>query len=184
MMVYGFDPGVTGAIALVSTSGIAEVADIPVTTISGAASVSRRIDARALRNLATQMLTRVARPAGEIFEGSTYEMACEAVHARVGDRNSMQSQGSLMRSLGAIEALCDVMGHPAVLVPPQTWQTFYGLLGKFQEQRGHGDLPAAVQLAAKLYPALAGQLQRVKDHNRAEALLIARYHLRKGVPGG
>jgi hypothetical protein len=82
---------------------------------------------------------------------------------------------SLQRTLGSIEAVFDVLRFPCALVEPRAWQRFVGLAGKKAEQRGRGELPAAIKVARELYPAAAHDLQRVKDHNRAESLLIAHY---------
>lgn len=182
MLCLGIDPGVTGGIAGITPNGWSRVADLPITLVSGAAAVSRRIDGAALARIIQDFAAAAAQ--AEEFTGMPIRCFCEAVHAREGDRNSMQSQGSLMRSLGAIEAVCDILGAPAMLVQPQAWQTFFGLVGKSHEQRAHGALPAAVQLAAGLHPSCAGMLSRVKDHNRAEALLIARYGLRGIIERG
>jgi hypothetical protein len=88
--------------------------------------------------------------------------------------NSMQSMGSLLRSLGAIEAVFDVLRYPAALVAPQTWQRHFGLQGK-KAKREPGTMPEAIRIACELYPRSAHMLRRVKDHNRAESLLIAHY---------
>lgn len=185
-LIIGIDPGITGALAAVASGGWHAVADIPIKAVtvgvSGNAIAGRRIDGHALRGVILDF-ERQALTAGERWEGRI-RIFCEAVHAREGDRNSMQSQGSLMRSLGSIEAVCDVLEAPAQLITPQSWQMFYGLVGKSHEQRAHGALPEAVQLAARLHPACAAMLSRVKDHNRAEALLIARYGLRGIVERG
>ena len=167
MNVAAFDPGTTGAVAFITPRG-ASVHDLPVLLLKGNGFAVRRIDARALA-----LLVRQECPAGEPFAAF-----CESVHA-IAHGNSAGSQGSLMRSLGAIEAVCDCLGAPAQLIAPQTWQGFYGLVGKKNEIRGKGELPAATRKALQLYPGVAADLQRVGDHNRAESLLIGHYGLRK-----
>lgn len=168
MNVMGVDPGTTGAVAFITERGAA-VYDLPVREIRGNGFSVRRIDGRALAKL-----IRSECPAGEPFAAF-----CESVHARAGERNSMMTQGSLMRSFGAIEAVCDCLGAPPELITPQAWQAFYGLVGKKTEIRGKGALPAATRKALELYPSVAGDLMRVKDHNRAESLLIAHFGMRK-----
>lgn len=194
MLVIGIDPGVTGAMGILATGGWCDVVDLPVTTVSGAVTVSRRIDGRAMR---LAILEAWHRSGGEAVHGEgecPCRIACESVRARpqsVGERrHSIQSEGSLLRSLGAIEAVADIVGSPAVLIEPQAWQGWFGLMGKSTEaiekraalkagEIQRGELPQAVQTARKLFPKLAEQLSRVKDHNRAEALLIARFYWRK-----
>ncbi len=176
MIVIALDPGITGAVAFLGDC-TPSVHDLPTRALPAAARagksfVPRRLDARALA-----LLIREIVPAG--VDAVAF---CERVHAMRGGVSSMQAEGSLMRSLGAIEAVLDVLQLSPELVLPQTWQSFYGLVGKNVELRAPGQLPAAIQKARQLYPQLQDQLSRVKDHNRAEALLIGHFALRKLVP--
>lgn len=154
--------------ACITPRGVS-VHDLPVRILHGNGFAVKRIDGRALA-----LLIRQECPADEPLAAF-----CESVHARAGERNSMMTQGSLMRAFGAIEAVCDCLGAPAQLIQPQAWQAFYGLVGKKTEIRGKGELPAATRKALQLYPSVAPWLQRVADHNRAESLLVAHYGLRK-----
>jgi hypothetical protein len=81
--------------------------------------------------------------------------------------NSIQSQGSLMRSRGVVEAVLDVAGFETKAVQPQAWKKHFGLIG---EEKGDSR-----EKAIALYPDAASRLARVKDHNRGEALLMARF---------
>jgi hypothetical protein len=56
------------------------------------------------------------------------------------------------------------------VITPQEWKKFYGI--------GH-DKDKARQVATTLYPESAGFFKRIKDHNRAEACLIAHWLLRR-----
>ena len=167
MIVIGIDPGLTGAMSFIdSAAGTASIEDIPTVPLTGKGLVQRRIDGRKLAEL-----VRKHCPADRAVI-----VVCEAVMAMGGQNNAMQTQGSLMRSLGAIEAVFDVLRWPALIVAPQTWQRHYGLQGK-KAKREPGTLPDAIRIARELYPTAANMLQRVKDHNRAESLLIAAYGL-------
>ena len=50
-------------------------------------------------------------------------------------------------------------------VPPRVWQRWYGIKAK-------GD---ALDKARALYPLAESHLARKKDHNRADALLLAHF---------
>lgn len=177
MIVIGIDPGLTGAIAFIDTvTGSASVHSLPTLNLpavgrAGKSYVPRRIDGRA-----TALLVRQHVSAGD--EAQAFVEGVRAMPV-VDGRSTTQSEGSLMRSLGALEAVLDVLNLSPVPVLPQTWQQFYGLVGKYTEQRGRGELPAAVVKALQLYPGLAAELGRVSAHNKAEALLIGHYALRK-----
>jgi hypothetical protein len=165
-IVIGVDPGLTGALAFINAAtGTATIEDIPTIAIEGKGLVSRRVDGHAL----VQLVRRNCPP------GSAVLVGCEAVATMGGQNNAVQTQGSLMRSLGAIEAIFDALRWPCVMVRPQAWQAMYGLAGKKAEKRAKGEMPAAIVKACTLYPSAAHQLTRVKDHNRAEALLVAHY---------
>jgi crossover junction endodeoxyribonuclease RuvC len=56
---------------------------------------------------------------------------------------------------------------PFTLVAPTSWKAFYYLRGKDKE--------ASRQLAVRCFPDAHESLRRIRDHNRGEALLIARW---------
>ncbi len=164
MIVVGIDPGLTGALAFVH-AGQAVIEDIPTLPLTGKGLVTRRIDGLKLAEIARRHCPADA----------CVTVICEAVGTMGGKNNAVQTQGSLLRSLGAIEAVFDVLRWPCLMVRAQEWQKHYLLAGKKTEKRARGELPAAISKAAALYPGARHQLLRVKDHNRAEALLIAHY---------
>lgn len=180
MITVGIDPGLTGAIAFLDPElpQFAVVRNLPTRALpevgkAGRSYVPRRIDGRAMALIIRE----------HVSAGANAQAFCEGVRALpVKDgRSTAQSEGSLMRSLGAIESVLDVLLLSPTLVLPQTWQTFFGVVGKASEIRGHGELPAAVRKAIQLYPHLEPELGKVKSHNLAEALLIAHYASRKLV---
>lgn len=180
MIVVAIDPGITGALAFLGdcTASVHDLPTLclPVTERSGKQFVPRRLDGRGLA-----LLIRERVPAGaEAF--AVVERVQAMQHGGNERGNSAQSQGSLMRSLGAIEAVLDVLQLPPVLVTPQTWQSFYGLVGKGSEIRGRGEQHAVTKLILQLYPHLEADLRLVRDHNRADATAIGHYALRKLVP--
>lgn len=71
------------------------------------------------------------------------------------------------RAAGAIEAAVACVGIPYSLIVPQVWKKFFGLKGPNKEM--------SRQLAIQTFASAADRLKRVKDHGRAEALLIALY---------
>lgn len=166
MIVIGIDPGLTGALAFIDTAaGTVHIEDIPVKDRAVGGEVQRRVDGLAL-GLLVRRHVPVNRAACSV---------CENVRSfgRSGEQRPTTTD-SLQRTLGAIEAVFDVLRFPCALVEPRAWQKFHGLAGK-KAERARGELPAAMLKARELYPHAAHSLQRVKDHNRAEALLIAHF---------
>lgn len=170
MIVVGVDPGLTGALAFINTaSGSVHIADMPTKERQVGGEVQRRVDALALASIVRRHV-----PAGEVGLS-----ICENVRSfGRSDQQRPATTDSLQRTLGSIEAVFDVLRCPCVLVEPRAWQKLAGIVGKAKEERERGALPAAVLKARELYPAAAPMLGRVKDHNRAESLLIAHFAVR------
>jgi crossover junction endodeoxyribonuclease RuvC len=136
----------------VDAHGTASIVDLPV--VEDAAG--KRIAGRQLLNLIRGMS-----PAGEAALA-----IIEDVRPRPGP-NTAHTMGSLMGTRRAVEAVLDVAGVKVLAVQPSTWKRFFGLLKSEKAQ--------SLEVARTLYPLQAGMLKRQKDHNRAEALLLAHY---------
>jgi crossover junction endodeoxyribonuclease RuvC len=153
VIVYGIDPGVTGAIALLVDGRLEAVADLPAHAVS-TGTVKRRLDAAALAAIVRDWRGR---------HGVDAELA---VVERVG---SMPGQGvasvfSLGHTAGVVEAVLLTLGVPVEYAAPGTWKRAMGLTA---------DKSASQAVASRMFPAHAGTWSRVKDHNRAEAVLLA-----------
>lgn len=86
--------------------------------------------------------------------------------------------GRTQRSHGVIEGIlqCEVGVGDLHYVVPASWKRMFGLIG------GEQNKPSSTALALSFFPDLAPRLKRVKDHNRAEAVLIASYGaVRQGI---
>lgn len=155
MIVYGIDPGVTGAVACLVNGVVHGIEDIPV-RFEGSGAVRRKLDSAGLASIVRGWRVQVG-PDDEL-----------AIVERVG---SMPGQGvastfSLGHSAGAIEGVLQALGIRLQLVPPQSWKRALGI-GKDKAKSG--------AKASLMYPGSAEYWRRVKDHNRAEALLLAHY---------
>lgn len=159
MIYIGIDPGLSGAVAFVDHRSCV-VEDLPTSTLPGNGLVTRKIDGRGF----VELLRRHTVP------GEPVQVYLEQVNTMGGKNNAVQTQGSLMRTLGAIEAVLECMRMAPNMVYPQKWKRFYGL---------DADKKKALTVARELYPALSGTtLKLAKSHNRAEALLIAHWGMR------
>ena len=160
MIVVGIDPGVTGAIACVDSHGTCAVEDLPVIEMGGAGRTQRKLCGRGLAELVRRFV-----PAGE-----GCMVVLEDVHAMPAGKSGGAANTSLLHSKGVIEGVLGVLRMPPQLVNSQRWKGFYGL---------GSDKALALEKARTLYPGAQTRLARQKDHNRAEALLIAHFGLRK-----
>jgi hypothetical protein len=165
MIVAAFDPGLSGACAVLDHNGLRAVFDLPrmqIPNVGPKALVKEKIDARALHKL-----LRAHCPAGEAVQA-----VVEGVMTMGGKNNSMQTQGSLMRTLGAIEAVLECLGWAPAYASPQTWKRSFGLIDS--ELTDTQRKRKALECARRLYPSCA-DIARAKDHNRGEAILIGHW---------
>ena len=153
--VIGIDPGLDGAIALMTRGAVlVRVEDIPsVMRGKGGGWAKRQADAAGIARLLRDMAYGIADEVLVVME-------------RV---SSMPSQGvssvySLGDTVGCLRGVAAALGYPLEYVTPAAWKRSYGIASDKEEARTR---------AIDLYPA--APLGRKKDHNRAEAILIARY---------
>ena len=168
MIVISFDIGMTGAVAFVDrrSSLVVDLVtkpDGPIRERGGRPYQPMRLDGRALSNL---LLSNI-RP------GMAALAVLENVRVRTtgneGRPSGAHSEGALLRCRGAIETALDMLRIEVKAVEPQTWKRHFGLLTKPKD--------ASREKALALFPDSAAMLARKKDHNRAEALLLAQYGL-------
>lgn len=160
MLIIGIDPGLTGAMCLIdSQRGLLECTDIP-TESNGLAtgSMKRWVDAKALEKLIRDWSAR-------------HEFAQESVHGAIERPIPMpslpaQTIASQFDTFGVIRAV--IQRHAAVqCVAPNIWKKIYSF-GK--------DKAEARACCLRLYPT--APVKRVKDHNRAEAVLVGHWLMR------
>ena len=159
MAIIGIDPGLTGAIAIISGAGFI-VEDMPVMQNGSAAKVKNVVNGAELARL---LRPHVGAIKVAYVEKVSTMPARRTVKGKVISQG-MASQGSLMHSLGVIEGVLAALNIPVVLVQPTKWKNAYGL---------GNDKEASRAMAQRLFPD--APLGRKKDHGRAEALLIADY---------
>jgi crossover junction endodeoxyribonuclease RuvC len=155
MIAIGIDPGLTGAVAVLSDDAqYATVYDMPVFDYSKTGFVKRALDPDALAALLAPFQTQ------QLVEDVTVYM--ERVSAFSGQ--GAASVFSLGMSYWGAAGVVGALALPLVLVEPKAWKNHFGLAR---------DKELARALASKLYPRV--DLRYKKNHGRAEALLIARY---------
>jgi hypothetical protein len=156
-MIITFDPGVTGAYAWWHSETVHGVADMPTVWKSGV--VKKEVDPVTLA-ADVAILGGISPP----------RIVIERVASRPGQ--GVAGVFSLGDSFGVTRGVAGGVGGRIEYVHPQTWKRALGLLKAPDTE--------TMALARKLYPALGHMLTRVKDHGRADALLInyyVRYHL-------
>jgi crossover junction endodeoxyribonuclease RuvC len=153
MIVVGIDPGLTGAVGILYSNG-------PVVWDMHTIRVGKRhhVDAHGL-----------AEELRCIADAADARVFVEAQSTRPG--LAAQSVLRTGEGYGIVLGVLAALGLSCQLVLPQSWRP--AMCGP-RRNDGH-DKDTSRQVAMRLFPALAGELHRVKDHGRAEALLIAEY---------
>lgn len=153
--ILGIDPGITGALALYDPDKSAEsgmrwlMIDMPV--VGGD---KQELNAPSLRDFLNRH---------------------DPAHAFLERANTMPGQGIVgaFRYGGvyfAIRAVLSCCSVPYTLVTPQVWKKYHGVKSAKTERmrKEHSR-----QIALMLFPDQSKELARIKDHNKAEAMLIA-----------
>jgi crossover junction endodeoxyribonuclease RuvC len=157
MSVIGIDPGTVGAFAILDNAGIGVVDDLPVHKIGR--GWTKRLRAELDLNAFAAVL-----------QDHHLDHAClERVTARPGQ--GVVSMFRFGQAAGALYGLLVGLSVPVTFVLPQTWQRHHGI--------GPSPDAAARHRAVPLYPATATRLALKRDANRADALLLADYGLRR-----
>jgi hypothetical protein len=148
-VLVGIDPGLTGAVAVLQCDGTVEVYDTPTLTISTTRGRKQEYDIPGM--------VQLLRP----YVGSQVHLIVETSQAMPGQgvRSTWTTGYGYGLWLGVIVSL----SLPFTSVRPGDWKRTLGLGGKDKE--------AARLRAQQLFPG--ADLRRKRDHNRAEALLLA-----------
>ncbi len=171
MITIGIDPGLSGACSVLDHNGLRAVFDLPTMSIPGVgkgALVQKKIDGKAFRAKLLELC-----PASE-----SMTVVIESVATMGGANNAVQTQGSLLRSLGALETVIECWGLPLHYVAPQAWKRFYGLLDSKATPTERK--AASLATARRLYPHCT-EFKRARDHNRAESVLLAHWLMKEMV---
>lgn len=147
-MIIGIDPGLSGAIAVLSGRDVLLLTDIPTVQFSNA-RIKNRVDGALLADILRE-----------------YQEASLAVVEKVSARPGEAPSGAFSFGFtsGVILGVLGALKIPVVQPMPTVWK-------KAMKLSADKDLSRA--RAIELFPSASAQLARKKDHDRAEALLMA-----------
>jgi hypothetical protein len=149
-MILAIDPGLSGAFALLGETVLVDDLPVHLAQHGRGGKTRAELDVHGFKNLLT----------GQAIE----HVLIERVTARPGQ--GVTSMFRFGEAAGTLYGLVIGLGLPVTFATPQQWQKYHHI----------GASPdAARQRAVQLYPAVAPMLTRKKDHNRADALLLAAY---------
>ena len=161
MTVLGCDPGMKGAIAILSDTGdLIDVIDMPVfevvKRVAGKDRTKRHINVHAV---------------GGVFAaaGAGGRVVIEHVGPMPTDGASSAFQFGL--AAGALHGAAGALGLSIETPTPQTWKKHFHLTA---------DKDQARQLATRRWPHMAEKFKRKMDAGRSEAALIGLYGIETG----
>ena len=158
----GIDPGLGGAAAQVyPDGGEPSVEDTPTVEVARGKGKSRIY----VETLMVELIGHY-----EHISGGHVRALIERQGARPGE--GVRSTFSSGYGYGLWIGILSALEIPWFQVEPRAWK---------KEMQATDDKNASRRRAMELFPAMASALSRVKDHGRAEALLIAEYARRKGL---
>ena len=155
--IIGIDPGLSGAVAVLTGTDSLSVFDMPTMTVERNGKAKRQVSASELTEI-------------------IYIMKNDDCHVFVEKVSAMAGQGvtsvfSFGRSFGMIEGILAAFKLPVTYVAPATWVKAVG--------RGQGK-DASRARAMEIFPNNQTDFKRVKDDGRADAALIAYWGSRHG----
>ncbi len=153
----GIDPGLSGACALINPDGSAILYDTPTFEVTGGKRRRREYDIKGMGQIIDDFLAGLE-------TGDELRVALELVHAM--PMNGSIGNFNLGRGLGLWEAILVDKRVAYEKVPPQRWRKL--LLDGMPKGKG-----SSLLKAKQLFPQ--AELERAKDHGRAESLLLAEF---------
>jgi crossover junction endodeoxyribonuclease RuvC len=156
MRHIGIDPGLSGAIAVITDDSL-QIHDMPVMTVDRNGKAKRQVSANELAELLN------------LYASKDCHVYVERVGAVSGQ--GVTSVFSFGRSFGMIEGILAALKMPVTFVAPATWTRAIG--------RSPGK-DASRARAMELFPNYEYFFKRVKDDGRADAALIAHWGRKHG----
>ena len=155
MIIFGIDPGVSGAISILENKKIIEVFDMP-TMIDGKKN-KRQVNGSQVTNIIKEKLN----------ENKEKEIAVVVEHVNAMPGQGVTSMFNFGQSFGVIKGICSALSLPIYFVRPNKWKKYFNLIKTNKD--------ASRTKVIQIYPQISDKISRKKDSNKADAILIARY---------
>ena len=153
MIIFGIDPGVSGAISVMENKKVIEIFDMP-TMIDGKKN-KKQVNGSQVANIIKEKLN----------DKKEIIVVVEHVNAMPGQ--GVTSMFNFGQSFGVIKGICSALSLPIYFVRPNKWKKHFNLIKTNKD--------ASRTKAIEIYPGISHKISRKKDSNKADAILIARY---------
>ena len=154
MIIFGIDPGVSGAISILENKKVIEVFDMP-TMIDGKKN-KKQVNGSQVANIIKERLNKDKKETIVVVE-----------HVNAMPGQGVTSMFNFGQSFGVIKGICSALSLPIYFVRPTKWKKHFNLIKTNKD--------ASRTKVIQVYPEISSKLSRKKDSNKADAILIARY---------
>ena len=154
MLIFGIDPGISGAIAIFKNNKFVEVLDMP-TMIDGKKNK---------RQVNGAQFAHIIKEYSNGYDGEM-RVIVEQVNAMPGQ--GVTSMFNFGQSFGVIKGVCSALNIPIYFVRPLKWKKYFDLVKTNKD--------ASRTKVIQIYPHISDKISRKKDSNKADAILIASY---------
>ena len=153
MIIFGIDPGISGAISILENKKVIEVFDMP-TMIDGKKN-KKQVNGAQVTNIIKERLN------------TDEEVLIVVEHVNAMPGQGVTSMFNFGQSFGVIKGICSALGLPIYFVRPIKWKRHFNLIKTNKD--------ASRTKVIEIYPEISNKISRKKDSNKADAILIARY---------
>ncbi len=161
MRIFGIDPGLTGALAILEDKEIVDLIDLP--TMSDGKKNKKQLNSAHLSQFISNNIKDINKSI----------VVVEQVNAMPGQ--GVTSMFNFGQTFGAIKGISATLKLPIYFVRPSKWKKHFELINSSKD--------ASRTKVIEMYPSLAEKLAKKKDVNKSDAILIARYFSETGLKG-
>ena len=155
MIIFGIDPGVSGAISILENKKIVDIFDMP-TMIDGKKN-KKQVNGAQVTNIIKDQLNK----------NNEVVVVVEHVNAMPGQ--GVTSMFNFGQSFGVIKGIVSALSLPIYFVRPTKWKKHFNLIKTNKD--------ASRTKVIEIYPEISSRISRKKDSNKADAILIARHFI-------
>ena len=153
MIIFGIDPGVSGAICVLKEGKILEVYEMP-TMIDGKKN-KRQVNGAEVTNIFLKNLN------------NEYKAKVVVEHVTAMPGQGVTSMFNFGQSFGVLKGICAALKLPIYFVRPVKWKKHFNLIKTNKD--------ASRTKVIEIFPYISSKISRKKDSNKADSILIAKY---------
>jgi len=153
MIIIGIDPGVSGAICILTNGKITEIYEMP-TMIDGKKN-KKQVNGAEVTNIINK----------ELVNEKDINVVIEHVSAMPGQ--GVTSMFNFGQSFGVLKGICAALKLPVHFIRPVKWKKHFNLINTEKD--------ASRTKVIEVFPYISSKISKKKDANKADAILIASY---------